>query len=282
MKDNITVLLTTCDRYNTTFPLCLLSILNQTRKPNRIVIVDDSLNNKFHENDQIKQLLTLAKYKSVVVDYYFGESKGQVFALQKGFEKIKEGWIFKTDDDNILEPNVLEIFEKNISDEIGAMSGVIVMDKDAFYRKETDVIFSSKIEDIYSHFNTQMIFHQSNEPKEAEHLYSNYFFKKEYLSSYPLELQPSSYREDTIVTYTIYNKNYKLYIYPEVKIYHFGTNNGNKKWGIKQNLKNERIFLQKLKEWGVVPNKFKIIEDKTRICALKDGISYLVFDKKYE
>lgn len=282
MKNNITVLLTTCDRYETTLPLCLLSILNQTRKPDRIVIVDDSLNNKFYESYQIKELLVIAKYKNILIDYYIGEKRGQVPALQRGFEKIKDGWILKTDDDNILECDVIQIFEKNINDEIGAMGGLIVMDKNAFYRKQSDCRSSLKIKDIYSAFNTQLVFNQDRNPKEAEHLHSNYFFKKEALDSYDLTLQPSSYREDTITTYTIYKNNYKLMVFPDVVTYHLQTNNGNKKWGSKNDLKNERLFLDKLKSWKIIPDFLKIIEDKISVCALVDNIYYLVFYKADE
>lgn len=282
IKNNVTVLLTTCDRYNTTLPLCLLSLLNQTRRPNRIVIVDDSLNNKFYESYQIKQLLILAKYKNIIIDYYLGERKGQVPALQRGFEKIKEGWILKVDDDNVLEPNVIEIFEKNISPEVGAMGGIIVINENAYSRSIENINASSKIKDIYTHFNIQMIYNQDNEPKEVEHLYSNYFFRKEALSSYELNLQPSSYREDTITTHTIYQNNYKLIVYPEAKTYHLITDNGNKKWGSKHEAKNERFFLQKLNDWKVIPNSLKVIEDKDRIYTVFNKTNYLILDKKYE
>lgn len=282
MKDKVTILLTTCDRYDTTLPLCLLSILNQTKKPERIVIVDDSVNNKFYESFQIKQLLTISKYKNVQIDYYLGEKKGCVAALQRGFEKINSGWILKVDDDNILEPNVIEIFYTNIKDEIGAMSGIIIIDKQAFERSEDNALVSSKIEDIYTHYNVQMVFNQSDDPKEVEHLYSNYFFRKEVVDRFPLELQPSSYREETIVTHSIYRKNYKLIVFPKAKIYHLKTDNGNKKWGNENDARNERFFLTKLKEWKIIPDRLKITEDSEKIYTTRGQTNFLILDKKYE
>lgn len=282
MKNNITVLLTTCDRYDTTLPLCLLSIINQTRKPDRIVIVDDSIQNKFYESYQIKQLLIIAKYKNLTIDYYHGERKGAVPALQKGFEKIKDGWILKTDDDNVLEPNVLEIYESHISDEIGGMGGIVLMDDKVYTRSESNAPVSSKIEDLYTHFNIQMVYNQSDEPKEVDHLYSNYFFRKEAIDSFPLEIQPSSYREETILTYSIKRKNYKLFVYPQSKTYHLRTSNGNKKWGNSNDAKNERTLISKLKEWDVIPNKISIFEDNERIYTKRNNTNYLILDKRNE
>lgn len=282
IKSNITVLLTTCDRYETTLPLCLLSILNQTRKPDKIVIIDDSIKNKFYENYQIKQLLILAKYKNITIDYYFGEKKGMIPALEHGFKKIKDGWVFKIDDDSLLEPNVIEIFESNICKEIGAMSGIVVTDQNAYNRDDKTSNVSSKIKDIYTHFNIQMVYNQDDSPKEVEHLYSNYFFRKESLDSFPIELQPSGHREDTVVTHSIYRKKYKLFVYPDAKMYHLRTDNGNKKWGIKNESKNERIFIQKLKDWNVIPDQMPVVEDKDKICTVFNGSNYLILDKKYE
>jgi len=282
MKNNITVLLTTCDRYDTTLPLCLLSIINQTRKPNRIIIVDDSTHNKFYESYQIKQLLIIAKYKNLTIDYYHGERKGAVPALQKGFEKIKDGWILKVDDDNILEPNILEIYESHISDEIGAMGGIVLMDEKVYTRNDKTSLASSKIEDLYTHFNIQMVYNQSDEPKEVDHLYSNYFFRKEAVDCFPLEIQPSSYREETLLTHSIKRKNYKLFVYPKSITYHLKTPNGNKKWGNIHDAKNERTLISKLKEWDIIPNKIPIFEDSERIYTKRNNTNYLILDKRNE
>lgn len=275
MKNNITVLLTTCDRYDTSLPLCLLSILNQTRKPDRIVIVDDSVNNKFYNNAQIKQLLVVAKYKNISIDYYLGDKKGAVPALQRGYEKIKDGWVLKVDDDHILNSDIIELYESNITDEIGAM-GCIIIDNFAFTRKETDVKMSSKMEDFFSHFNVQMVLHQSEEPKEVEHIYSSYFFRKEALDKFPVEIQPSSIREETIVTYSIFRKNYKLLVFPKGEIYHLHNNDGNKKWGDEHVYKNQLTFIEKLKEWKVVPDKISLYRDEKYYFTVKNGTKYIV------
>jgi glycosyltransferase involved in cell wall biosynthesis len=284
MKNKITVLLTTCDRYDSTLPLCLMSIVNQTRLPDRIVLVDDSRdtsNNPFYSNNTIKYLLVLMKNKNISIDYFYGEKKGQVPALQLGLNKIDDGWVFKTDDDNVLDPNVLERFESEIKNDIGAIS-CLILDESSITRSDNDVWMSSKIEDVYSCFNVQMVGIQNNEPKFVEHIYSNYFFSRDLADNYPIELQPYSLREDTIFTHNIFRKGFKLLILPDVKIYHLGgdNNSGNRQWGNKYWEKNELFFLQKLKDWSVIPNKMKIYETENLIYTEKNNKPFEILKKK--
>jgi glycosyltransferase involved in cell wall biosynthesis len=283
MKNKITVLLTTCDRYDSTLPLCLMSIINQTRLPDRIVLVDDSrntTNNPFYSNKIIKHLLVLIKNKNISIDYFYGEKKGQVPALQLGLNKIDDGWVFKTDDDNVLDSNVLERFESEIKNDIGAIS-CLILDESSITRSDNDVWMSSKIEDVYSCFNVQMVGIQNDEPKFVEHIYSNYFFRRDLADNYPIELQPYSLREDTIFTHSIFRKGFKLLILPDVKIYHLGgdSNSGNRQWGNRYWEKNEMFFLQKLKDWSIIPDKMKIYETENLIYTEKNGKPFEILKK---
>ena len=122
----LTVLLATCDRYDTVLPLCLMSIINQSHPPNRVVLIDDSINKKFYDYTILKNILILFKEKGIEFSYFYGKNKGMVPALQIGLDNISDGWVFKTDDDNILSYNTLELFVKNIRKNIGAMGGVII------------------------------------------------------------------------------------------------------------------------------------------------------------
>jgi glycosyltransferase involved in cell wall biosynthesis len=281
MKNKITVLLTTCDRYNTTLPICLSSILSQTRLPDEIVIVDDSRNNSFYQNDAIKQLLVLSKLKNVEINYFYGEKRGAVPALQIGLNNISDGWVLKTDDDNYLNPDVLEKFESFISEGVGAMSCLII-DKDSIIRDYNTIDVSSNIEDIYSHFNIQMVGIQDNTIKEVEHLYSNYFFNRTLADDYPKDLFPSSIREETIFTYNIFRKGYKLLVIPDIKIYHLKDDKktGNRQWSDEHELKNEKIFLKYLEDCKIIPDKIQLYENEKIVFTKKNEKDFLVY-KKY-
>jgi len=287
IKSKITVLLTTCDRYDTTLPLCLMSIFNQSHPPDRVVLIDDSKQKKFYDYQILKNMLILFREKNIEFDYYHGACKGAVPALQIGLDKIEDGWVFKIDDDNILSCDTLELFNNNIQDNIGAMSGIII-DKYlySFYERNPDKAskeengYYNRIENIYSEINIQMMHEQSDEIKKVEHIYSNYFFKRDLADDYPLELSPSARREDTVFTHTIFRKGYDLIIIPQIKIYHLsdGLRSGDSKWLSTDRKKNELFFIEKLKEWGVVPDKIRIFDDGVKRYVTKNGINYSVLN----
>ena len=280
----VTVLLATCERYETTLPLCLMSIVNQTYKPSRIVLVDDSKQKRFYEYPVLKNILILMKLKGIEFDYYHGPCKGAANALQMGLENIKDGWVMKTDDDNILEANVLEIFVDHIKPEIGAMSGIILdkklhdiyLDSPEKVPTEVNGVYN-KIENIYSEFNIQMVHNQDPYVKRVEHIYSNYFFYRELADDYPIELTPSSHREETIFTYNIFRKGCDMIIIPAAKIYHIHYDSSGERMHNKSSFRNnELFFIEKLKEWGIVPDKLEIHDDGKQMYVVKKDAKYLV------
>ncbi len=284
-KTEVTALVTTCDRYDTTLPLCLMSIINQTYKPNRIVLVDDNQEKKFYDYEILRNILILCKYKDIKFDYFYGPSKGCTYALDLGLKKIEQGWILKVDDDNVLEPNILELYVKNISDNVGVMGGLII-DNDSLTRGwDIQKNEYNRLCDVYSVWNVQMITNQSTDIKEVEHVYSNYFFKKDETIVPDLRLTPSCHREDTIFTYQYFKKGYKLLVIPESKTYHlnYAESTGDNRHSIDSFIKNEMIFIDKLKEWEIVPQEFEIIEEEHQFVTgnsktgKQDG--YLVFRK---
>lgn len=276
----ITVLVTTCNRYETTLPLCLLSVINQTKRPDRIVLVDDSKNKSFYNYQILKHIVSLCKFKNIVFDYYYGKSEGMVPAINLGLEKITDGWIYKIDDDNVLEPDVLEILSDNISDKVGALGGIFIDENSISIYEENDRY--NKIEDIFFVLNIQMVGNQSDEVKKVEHLYSNYFFKKGLEDSHPSELKPSGHREDTIFTHSIFRKGYDLLVVPKAKIYHLDidNNDGNRMYRGNYENNNENLFIDKLKEWDVIPDKFEIMEKNGLLLLKKDNKLYQTGIKK--
>lgn len=281
-KDNITILITTFDRYDSTLPICLLSLANQSRLPDRVILVDDNKNKEFYDKQVLRNIISYFKTKNIVFDYYHGKSKGATHALELGLGKIDDGWVLKMDDDNCLEYDVLELFEKNISERVGAMGGIILDNSvrddidDKFLPKQTGGYYNL-IENIFFEFNIQLIKQQSKEIKKVHHIYSNYFFKRSLVDSYPLELSPSCHREDTIVTHEIYRKGYDLIVIPQVKIYHLNSHkkSGDGRWDYLIN-NNEYVFIERLKSWGVIPKFLKIIEKKGKLYAMRNEESFLV------
>ena len=282
-KNKVTILLPTYDRYTTTLPLCLMSIVNQSYLPDRVVLIDDSPQKRFYEHETLKNILYLFKQYGIEFDYFYGESKGVVPALQIGLDNIEDGWVLKMDDDNILPYNTIELFVKNIKPNIGAMGGVVVDHFFIKYQKNNpDKIsteidgYYNRIENIYTELNIQMMVEQSPEIKQVQHLYSNYFFNRKLADDYPMELQPSGHREETIFTYSIFRKGYDIIVIPQIKMQHlsFDDNTGDKQY--KDKRKNEEYFIERLKEWGIIPDKIKPVEKEGKLVLERNGMIFKV------
>ena len=67
----ITINLTTRGRYNTTLPLCLMSIVNQTLIPYEVILVDDNIDKLFYSNPVFKEILRLFKIKNIKFSYFY-------------------------------------------------------------------------------------------------------------------------------------------------------------------------------------------------------------------
>ena len=276
---DITVTLATRGRYITTLPLCLMSILNQSLKPKRIILVDDNDEKDFYKIDILKDILILLKLKNIEFEYYHGQSKGQTYAQQIALSHVNTEWIFKTDDDNVIEPNVFETLSHHITDRVGALSGLILSKKDFNTNRSIEYTAKiyNKIKDIYRYFNVQMCKNQDDTLKRVEHIYSNYLFRRKLIDRYPLEFAPAGHREDTVTTHAIHRKGYQLFVDPNAIIWHLNEcDGGNRNYDYSLTVKNEILFLEKLKEWKIY---IDIKEDKNKVYEIKDGKEWLIYEK---
>lgn len=273
MDREITIILTTRGRYLTTLPLCLMSIYNQTLLPKRVILVDDNDKKEFQQLDIYKNILLLFKLKNIEFNYYYGESKGQVYAQQIAIDKVKTDWVFSMDDDNVLENNVLEVLSNTITDGVGAVSCIIISRKDV-NREDFDCDGYNKIENIYSDLNIQMVKNQRKTIKEVEHFYSCYLFRKDIANKFALDFAPSGHRSETVFTYEIFLKGYKLLMNPNAIIWHLHDDKGGNR--LHKDGKNELLFINKLKEWKIVPDKLELKTDGEMTYMIKDKQKYLV------
>ena len=277
MYYDVTITISTKGRYETTLPLCLTSIINQTVLPKKIILVDDNEVKKFYDIEIFKYLLLLMKLKNIEFQYFYGESKGQVYAQKIAFNHCNTKWIFKIDDDNILENNVLELLTNQLSDNVGGISGLILNKKDFNTNRkieyESDIY--NEIKNIFKYFNIQFCLNQDDSIKKVEHIYSNYLVRKD-LIEFSLEFSPAGHREDTVITHQIFRKGYDLLIVPKSITWHLESSGGNRNYDYNLNVNNEKKFLKKLNEWGI---HLDIKEDEKRVYEIKDGEDWLIYEK---
>ena len=244
---DVTFGIPTKDRYEA-LGNCLISIALQTVKPKRVIIIDDSDNSQDIRNlPNTFYALKLLNFHNIEFYVEQGVKKGQHFSHQKIQETADTEWIFRIDDDCVLEPNVLEILWSNANsdDKIGAVAPLILLPDP---QQLPEDISHNTIADIYSAPNIQW-FLQSGY-KEVEHLNSSFLYRKG-IANYNLYLSKVAHREETIFSHEIKRAGYKLFVIPYARCWHFRQESG----GIRSHKDpslyehDEEIFRKLMNEW---------------------------------
>lgn len=248
---DVTAYVSTKGRYLTTLPACLTAIANQTLPPKHIIIFqDDHQTFNMQESSVFKNILYgLFPKKGIEWAVIFGEGKGQVLNHQKALEMSKTEWLWRVDDDNVPEPNVLEGLCKHIGHGIGAIASAVI---DPLYTPSTNIINSTDIK--YINISPNFQWSKTNVVVEAEHLYSTFLYRKEAgKHGYNKELSPVGHREETLFTHEMKRNNWKLLIDTNLVTWHLRESSGGIRSFNDRSLwaKDEEVFNKKLKEWGI-------------------------------
>ena len=271
---DITVTISTKNRYFTTLPSCLISLTNQTILPKKVIIFDDGDHLDLLNEDLYINIFSLFKVKNIEYEIILGLGEGQVKNHQKALEVVTTDLIFRLDDDCILETNVLETLLNTFTDKTAAVSCLILFSK---FTITKNPLASSKIEDINIGINEQWFIPKTNEIKKVDHLYSSFMFRKAAAThGYNKELSQVCYAEETLFTYEMTRNGLDCLINPNAIIWHFYSKTG----GIRENTKSEMwkhdnvILQQKLKDWNIkalTPQKSWLYKDVTYNISFNNG-----------
>ncbi len=251
----VTCEISTKDRYDV-LSQALLSLALQTHRDFDIIIFDDT--------DNPMDLRELPAYQSVfhLFNHYgigwqvvYGRRLGQHHNHQWAQELAKTDWIFRFDDDEVLELDVLEKLIGNIREDVGAVAGLVLPPAPSPVPKDAANIISD-----LNRPNVQW-FKQAPQLLEVEHLHSTFLYRRG-IANYELSLSPAAHREETLFTHEIKRKGFKLIVDTEAVTWHFRAGQG----GIRTHQhhpehwdSDEKIFNSKLQEWGVGCEPTKII-----------------------
>lgn len=253
MKE-ITVGIPTKNRYYTTLPLTLISIINQSVLPKHIIIYDDTDLDKRIDLRNIpnyQYIFSLIQKKNITFEVIFGNNSGQVTGHNVIMNISKTDLIWRIDDDEIAEYNTLEkllnIYENN--EKVGAVS-CLILDPKGYQVAGDDYENNNKMNEIYFRENTQWI-KQKEKLIKAEHLYSSFLYDRRANEQFCSELSPVGHREETIFTHSLFRKGFKLLIDTSTTIWHFRNPEGGIRSDIKKEYwdKDEAIFKRKLESW---------------------------------
>lgn len=273
--------ISTRGRYDTTLPLAIQSVAMQELPPDALVIFDD--NDKPEDIRRIQRyeyLLRILDEKGVKWSVEFGEKKGQHFNHQRA-NKMPYTYVWRIDDDCMAEPNVLKKLFSEMKEGVGAVGGSILTPP---FNK--GIKATGKIENIFSEPNLQWDY--IKETKEVDHIHCSYLYRSG-IFDFDLRLSKVAHREESIHSYGIKNKGYKILI-TDCVTWHLRSKEG----GIRSHKDvsnydhDEKIFKGMLNLWNVkgVADKKVIVLDcgigdhymaKNIIPELKKKYSRLVF-----
>jgi hypothetical protein len=216
-------------RYFTTLPLVLNAIINQTTPPDKVMIFDDNDKPQDMRKEMIYQyFFQMLDIKKIAWEWQFAEKKGQHHIHQRantmGFD-----WVWRCDDDAIPEPNVLNnLLGYTAIEDVGAVGGSILTPPNLFDTSKS----TGKIADIDAEPNIQ--WNDIKKTKEVEHLHCSFLYRAG-VHDYNLGLSRVAHREETLFTYGLYQKGYKILTVPHAITWHMKNPEG----GIRSETKRE-------------------------------------------
>ena len=229
--------LPTRGRYLTTLPLVIQAIANQTRKVDKLVIFDDNDDPQDMRKEFLYQhLFWVLNKKGIDWEWLFAEKKGQHHIHQRA-NKMGFDWVWRCDDDAIPESNVLENLLKHVADDVGAVGGT-VFNPPATTGSENS---TGKIDRILDEPNIQ--WSPIKTVRQVEHLYSTFIYRAG-INDYNLGLSRVAHREETLFTWGLHKKGYKLLAVPDAVTWHLKNPGGGIRTDGKQEMyqHDEAIF----------------------------------------
>ena len=217
--DKVLCSIATRGRYQTTLPLALNAIINQTKLPDKLVIFDDNDEPEDVRNNNIYQhLFSIMDYKGIKWEWVYAAKKGQ-HHIHQSANRMGYDWVWRVDDDAIPEPNVLAELYSWINDDVGAIGGAILtLPINPDTSKNT-----GKIEDIDKEPNIQWA--EIKKLKEVEHLHCSFLYRAG-VHDYNLGLSRVAHREETLFTYGLYLKGYTILAAPHANTWHLKNPQG--------------------------------------------------------
>jgi GT2 family glycosyltransferase len=230
--DKVLCSVATRGRYQTTLPLTLNAIINQTKKVDKLIIFDDNDEPQDMRSELVySYFFQMLDIKGIQWEWLYAHKKGQhhihQMANTMGFD-----WVWRVDDDAIPEPNVLQTLFNYTSKKVGAVGGAILTPPLQFESFRP----TGKIENIDTEPNIQWSF--IHKVKEVEHLHCSFLYRAG-VHDYNTGLSRVAHREETLFTYGLYLKGYKILAVPNAVSWHLKNPNG----GIRSET-NQKLYEQ--------------------------------------
>lgn len=157
--------------------------------------------------------------KKVQWEWVFAGKKGQHHIHQMA-NTMGYKWVWRCDDDAIPEPNVLgNLLAYAELPNVGAVGGSILTPPNLFDTSKC----TGKVEDIDKEPNIQ--WNLIKQSKEVEHLHCSFLYRAG-VHDYNLGLSRVAHREETLFTYGLHQKGYRVLVAPHAVTWHMKNPQG--------------------------------------------------------
>ena len=220
MNKNILCSIATYNRYFTTLPLVVSAVLNQTMLPDKIIFYDDNEEPKdLRDNELYRNLFQVMALKGIDFEWVFALKKGQHHSHQmantNGFK-----WVWRVDDDLVPEPNVLKtLYGYATTKNVGAVGGATLTPAWGTGPRQA----TGKIENIYGEPNMQ--WGMINSVREVDHLHCSFLYRAG-IQDYNLALSRKAHREETLFSYGLKQRGYRILVVPDAISWHLKFGEG--------------------------------------------------------
>lgn len=223
----VTAMISTRGRNHTSLPMAVLSVLNQTRLPEKLWIYDDNEDHEdLREHWLWQNIFGMGTTKGVEWQVLYGGGRGQVINHQHVLYNAGTDCVWRIDDDNYAEPDVLEKLVAKMEDEsIGAVSCKVWHPNMQIQKRPA--ICAGRITPSLGFTSPEWF--DFDEELEVEHLYSTFLYRRKAgieAGGYPRNLSPVGHHEETIFSYKIKEAGYRLVVTPECRVWHMRNTEG--------------------------------------------------------
>jgi SAM-dependent methyltransferase len=225
---------------------CLQAVAFQTVKPDKVIVYDDAegARQDLREHPIGRYLLPLLNRHQIEWEVVFTPGKGQHIAHQLANQSGYD-YVWRLDDDNVPEPDVLERLLSRMQDDVGAVGGA-VYELQRIVRGGT-----GKIQDFFSRGNVQ--WEPDHGVFDVDHLYGSFLYRPG-IVDYKHAMSPAAFQEETIFTHRLKRAGYRLIADTSIHTHHFkaphgGTRATDLEWGYAW---DQVEFLKVMEqEWGI-------------------------------
>jgi len=262
-KPRVLCYVCTKDRFFTTLPMTITSLVLQTRVPDNLIIYEDGEHKDLNEVPYYKYLFETLAMKGCSVWMQYEAGKGQNVLDQKANMEKGYDLVFRFDDDEVAEHDVLErllkYFDNDTEKKIGAVGGFV---GGPFFGKE---MATGKLQNIFSEPSAQ--WHNGDSVSDTvHHLHSSFLYRPGIVNLHP-ELSAGSHRGETIFSASLKRAGYKLIVDTSIKTWHYRSAGGIRSHdSLFFYDHDEKKFQECLESWGY------------KLCVLDNGLGdHIIF-----